>query len=258
MNEKQLFAEERQLKILSLLHIRKKITVNELCDIFSVSTTTIRTDLTRLEQNGSLKRTHGGAICTDGTSFELTFQEKEKVHLEEKIRIAELSQKLVQDGDTIAIDSGTTTRCFAEMLSGKKNLTVVTYDIKIADTLENFEGVTVILVGGYIRKGFNCCVGSFANYMLNLLNVDKTFIATNAVDANGFLSTPDIEQAEVKKSLIKNSHKTFLLCDSSKFNTTSFVNFSSIEDIHTVVTDSSIAKETIELLKNKNVRLYTV
>lgn len=253
-----IFAEERQNKILSMLKIRNKLLVNELCEEFSVSSATIRNDLNQLEKKGLLKRTHGGAISCSKASFEPTSSQKAQTNSEKKRQIAEYAVNLIENGDTLAIDTGTTTYYLAELLSLKSNITVITTDINIANLLESFPNVTVILAGGMLRRGFSCTTGSITNMILESFNVDKVFLATNAVTPSGDICTPDIEQAKVKQSLISIGKQTFLLCDSSKFGTHSFARFGSIRDIDTVITDSDL-DENIQLrIKEQGINLITV
>ena len=149
-----IFAEERQEKILSMLMISNKLLVNDLCNEFSVSPATIRNDLNLLEKKGLLKRTYGGAISCSKIGFELTSDQKEHAYSKQKHRIAEYAINLIENGDIIALDSGTTTYCLAELFTKKNNITVVTTDTRISNLLENYSGVSVILAGGLIRKGF--------------------------------------------------------------------------------------------------------
>lgn len=258
MEDKLFYTEERRAEILSDLRVTRKVSVNELSAKYSVSSATIRSDLTELEAQGLLKRTHGGAIPVSGTSLELGYGEKERIHKSEKLRIAAKAAECVSDGDTIAVDSGSTAYFFAEMLSEKKNLTVVTYDMRIAGVFDAFEGAKVILAGGVLRKGFYSCVGEFTTTTLNQLNVDKTFIATNAISKKGNLGTPDPLQAEVKKKMLEIGARKYLLADGSKFETTSLVDFASIGDFDVIITDDSAPEERVEEIKEKGIEIITV
>ena len=252
------FAEERQNKILEMLKVRDKVLVNELCEEFSVSPATIRNDLNILEKAGLLKRTHGGAMPCSKASFEPTSNEKLRTNHAQKQRIAEYAANFIENGDTIAIDTGTTTYCLAEQLSGKSDVTVVTTDIKIATLLESFEGISVILAGGMLRKGFSCTTGSITNSILSSFNVDKVFMATNAVTPKGDICTPDIAQAKVKQSLIGMGGQVFLLSDSSKFGSHSFAGFGNMADVDTVITDSELDSTVSKHLKTLGVNVITV
>lgn len=252
------FAEERQNKILSLLKVKNKLLVNDLCEEFNVSPATIRNDLNQLEKSGLLKRTHGGAMLCMKIMTEPTLSQKNNSNSEQKQRIAEYAARFVENGDTIAIDTGTTTYSFAQLLSNKHNLTVITTDIHIATLLEDFMGVSVVLAGGKLRKGFSCTTGAITNSLLASFNVDKLFLATNAVSYAGSLCTPDIEQAQVKKSLIKMGKEVFLLCDSSKFDRQSFVEFGTLDEVDNIITDSNLPPEILSRIQSKNINIATV
>lgn len=255
MAPEPIFMEERQNKILSMLQSQNKLLVNELCDYFSVSPATIRNDLNQLEQLGLLKRTHGGAIsCDVKTGFEQTSIQKSNTNADKKQRIAAYATQFIEDGDIIAIDTGTTTYCLAKMLTDKTDLTVVTNDLQIANLLENFSGITVILAGGILRKGFSCTIGTITNTILSSMNVDKVFFSTNAVDPKGNLCTPDLEQAKTKETLIAMGRKSFLLCDSSKFSSYSFARFGSLKDINTIITDEEIDEDVLCQLHSQGIQ----
>lgn len=193
-----------------------------------------------MEKAGKLKRTHGGAIPADKASFELDSARKKIVNSREKQTIAAYCSSLIEDGDTIALDCGTTILELAKCLTKKKGLTVVTNDIHIATYLEEETSCNIIVIGGILRHGFECTVGPIALSTLKGLNVDKAFLGANAFSiAKGF-TTPDLNQAEIKKAIIHSAVKRFILCDSSKFGKTSFVEFASVDDIDHLVTDQNV------------------
>lgn len=252
MKNEPVFAEERQNKIISMLKLKNKLLVNELCDIFAVSPATIRNDLNQLEKRGQLKRTHGGAISVTKAGFEQTSVQKNDVNRSQKEKVAGIAASLIENGDTIAIDTGTTALKLAEQLADKQNIKVVTTDIRIAFLLENYYGITVVLAGGTVRKGFSCTIGSATTSFLDGLSVDKAFVATNSVTPFGELCTPDLEQAAVKKKLIKMATQVVLICDSTKFGTHSFAKFGTMEDVDVIITDDGIDEGLLEKIKEFN------
>lgn len=235
-----LFAEERKNKILQLLKENDKLLVPDLCECFNVSPATIRNDLRELENAGLLKRTHGGAISNSKTGFELNSYQKEVKKHEEKKAIARFAAGLVEDGDTIAIDTGTTTLEFAKMLSDKKGITVVVNDIAIASVLEESSDANVIMIGGIIRKNYHCTIGPIAIKALSGLSVDKVFMATNGISVKKGLTTPDMNQAEVKKSMIDIASEVIVLSDSSKIGNNGFSQVAPINAVHRLITDDKI------------------
>ena len=238
--EGALFVEERKMKILEFIEEHRKATVIELCQQFKVSSATIRNDLRDLETAGLLIRTHGGAMVKTKTGLEPDMSLRKVQNLEEKRRIAEAALRLVEDGDTIILDTGTTTYELARLLGEKRDLTVVTNDLPIALLLEEFESVRVVLVGGMVRKKFHCTVASSFSGMnaLSDLTVDKAFMAANGFSLEKGASTPDINHSETKKLMISIAAQVILLFDSSKMGRNSFAIFAPLDKIDAIVTDS--------------------
>jgi DeoR family fructose operon transcriptional repressor len=198
-NSPTLFAEERHAQILLLLQEKSKIRVTELCDIFSVSPATIRNDLRDLEKSGKLKRTHGGAIPMEKAAFEPTTMVKNVENIEIKQKLAAYAANLIEEGDTIALDAGTTMMELAKCLCDRKSITVLTNDIRIAMYLEQNTKATILLIGGILRHGLDCTVGPIAISSISSLNVDKAFMGANAFSLEKGFTTPDINQAELKR-----------------------------------------------------------
>ena len=227
MPEAALFVEERKLKILEHIEEHRKATVAELCDAFHVSSATIRNDLRDLEGAGLLIRTHGGAMVKTKTGLESDMNQRKVQHLEEKRAIAEAALRLVEDGDTIILDTGTTTLELARLLGQRRDITVVTNDLAIALVLEDIETVKAVFMGGIVRRKFHCTVvgGLSGRDVFSGLTVDKAFMALNSFSIEKGASTPDITHAETKKLMMSIAAKVILLFDSSKMGRNSFALF---------------------------------
>ncbi|MFZ5829787.1 MAG: DeoR/GlpR family DNA-binding transcription regulator [Planctomycetota bacterium] len=232
-----LFSEERRTRILELIRERKKLTVNELCELLNVSPATVRGDLRDLDREGLLVRTHGGAIEKTRAGFEQISSKRSTVNLAAKQAIAAAAERFVEEGDTIVLDTGTTTMELAKRLSAISRLTVVTNDLEIARVLEDAPGADVVLLGGSLRKGYHCTVGPAGMQMTRELRVDKAFIATNSLSPEAGATTPNIQQAETKKAMIAIARKVILLCDSGKIGKESFARFADLQQIDVLVTD---------------------
>ena len=245
-----LFAEERKEKTLQLLEEKSKIYIADLCTTFGVSSVTIRNDLRELEAEGRLKRTHGGAIRINQASFEPTSPVKEIDHIEQKRQIAQHAASLIDDGDTIALDTGTTTLELAKCLINKQHIKIITNDIKIASVLETHNSShEIILTGGVLRQDFHCLVGPLTLSSLTHMNVDKAFIAANAFSIERGFSTPDLGQAQVKKALMDIAAETVMLMDSSKIGRFSFSTFARLQDVDKVIIDHSFSAKTAASLR---------
>ncbi len=246
-----MFAEERKQKIVNLVNKNIKTSVAELCDYFSVSPATIRNDLRELEFAGLLKRTHGGAIKNKKTNYEPTSVQKEVENIELKQCIAEKAIGFVQEGDTIVLDTGTTMLEFAKRLAYIKNLTIVTYDIKIAYYLEENSDANVILAGGVLRRNFHCTIGSETIGFFNNMNVDKAFLSANGVSVDKGVTTPNMEIAQIKRKIMSFANEVVLLTDSSKIGKISFVKFADLSEFDVIFSDSNIDSEYLEKIKDK-------
>jgi DeoR family transcriptional regulator, fructose operon transcriptional repressor len=257
MKKEQIFVEERKRNILEFVDLRKKVTVAELCSRFGVSSATIRSDLRDLEKVGGLVRTHGGAIVRGQARFEPDSLEKGVQRLAEKRKIASLALRTIEDGDTIVIDTGTTTLELAELLDSKSNITVLTNDLMIALRLEQHPSATVHFLGGVLRKRFHCTVGSKAEEALQSLTVDKAFMGANSFSIEKGAGTPDLQQAELKRRMMSIATKVFLMVDSSKMGKYSFACFAAPSEIDCLVIDA-IAKEDLSTLEEIGVEVLTV
>lgn len=233
-----LFAEERRMRIVDYINQRKKATVQELSSHFAVSTATIRNDLRDLERTSQLVRTHGGALIKTQAAYEEEIDARNVEKREEKRRIGRAALELIRDGDSIVLDTGTTTYELARLLVERKNITVVTNDLRIALLLEQYDSVQVLVLGGMLRKHFHCTLGDPGASLLADLRVDKAFMGANSVSPHDGASTPDLHTAEIKKGMIAIAGQVVLLADSDKLNRRSFAKFASTAEIDMLVTDS--------------------
>lgn len=249
-----MFSDERKTGIVEFIRKHKKATVAELALQFNASAGTIRNDLRELQNAGFLTRTHGGAMEKIQMGFEPNSLQKEVQNLPQKKRIAAAAMKLIQDGDKIILDTGTTTYELAKLLVEKNNLTVLTNDLKIAGLLENSDTTNIILLGGIVRKKFHCTLTIQGRDILKGLMADKAFMGVNCFSLSRGATTPDIQHAETKKNMIKTANKVILLFDSSKIGKISFAEFASLDDIDTIITDQ-INPDDKELLEENGIEV---
>ena len=241
-----MFAEERKLKILDLLNQNNKVTVSELVRLFNVSSATIRSDLRELNDRGQLIRTHGGAIIETGAGFEPDTKQKRDLNLAAKQQIARLAIDLINNGDTVIFDTGTTTLELAKLLNQRQRITAVTNDFEIARVLEEINSISVVMLGGQLRRNFHCTVGAAGIEMLAQLSVDKAFMGTNSLSISKGASTPNIEQAEIKKAMVASAQKVILLCSNRKLGKDSFAHFASLDQIDKLVIEKIDVNEKFE------------
>lgn len=249
-----MFPEERRQQILDLLGEKNKVSVDELCQLFDVSSVTIRKDLQLLDEANKLTRTHGGALPRQQASFEHTFAEKEGINTDNKAKIARVAATFIEPGDTVAIDSGSTTLEFTKAIATIEDLTVITNDIRIISYLETYSSAFVICVGGRLRRGRSCLIGSIANENLSRFTVDKCFIGAESFSIQKGFTTPNIDQADWKQHLIDVAPSHFVLLDSTKIGKQSLVNFAHLDDIRYLIVDDEIDEEDVEEIRRTSLK----
>ena len=235
-----MLTEERYQYILDQLTQRGLVKSQELIKEMNCSESTLRRDLDALEEKGMLVRVHGGAKRLYEIEREIPITEKTSKNTQEKKEIAEYTSSLVQDGDTIFLDAGTTTLYMIPFLKQKK-IRIVTNAVQHAHLLADQEN-EVVLIGGVLKNTTKAVVGAVGCAQLSQYNFNKAFLGINGVDLEYGFTTPDPEEAAIKQQAIKNSAKVFILTDNSKFNTVTFVK---VEDIDgaTILTNSLNKKE---------------
>ncbi len=252
-----MFAEERKQKILEYVREHKKATVQQLCDTYDVSSATIRNDLRELEGSGLLLRTHGGAILKSKAKFELGTNEKKVLYKAEKADVAEKALEFIEDGDTIILDTGTTTLELARKLGRRKNLTVVTNDLDTALILDEIGIERIVVLGGILRTGFHCTIGGPGREFLDELQADKAFMGVNGFTFEKGASTPDMQHAEIKEAMVASAEKVFLMFDRSKLGRKAFARFAKPEEIDGVIIDE-LTKEELSLFDAAGIDVFPV
>ncbi len=256
-NGNVVFQEERREEILHILENENRVMIVDLCNKFNTSSVTIRKDLALLEQEGLLKRTHGGAIKNKSLFPGLALNEKEKLHLDEKMRIAKEAAKLISEGDTIIIDSGSTTTLLAKEIKNIKGITVITNAINIASDLFQSD-IEVILTGGVLQKETSTLIGPLADEVLQKISAGKLFHGVDGIDFEVGLTTPNIVEAKTSRTMMDVAGEKILLVDSSKFGRRSLGVISKIKDIDKIITTKKLSKKEIMKFAEWNVEVKVV
>jgi DeoR family transcriptional regulator of aga operon len=245
---------ERRKGILHQINEAGQVLVHELSKEFDVSEVTIRNDLEQLEKKNLLIRARGGAIKPEGgVGMDHRLSEKDKLHAEEKARIGKKAAQLINEHDTIIIDSGTTTMEVAKNLDQHTDITVICNALNIISQLIQLNTVNLIIPGGYLRKNSLSLVGPLAEKNMQNLYVDKVFIGVDGFDTKHGIYTPNIEEAYFNEIMIKISKEVIVVCDSSKFSRKSLAFICGIVKIHKVVTDSGIPDEDKKRLEDSGI-----
>lgn len=239
---------QRRTKILNLIREDGHAKVQDLSVIFNVTDVTIRQDLDTLEKLGYIQREHGGAFLKDIGSFAKTQQLFNQTHMEEKKEIAHKALQLINEGDSIILDSGSTTTEIAKLLVNFKELTVITNALNIALLLGENHGINLIVTGGEFKAPTLSLTGKMAADSFKNIRVNKLFLATAGISSDMRLTYPSINDLVVKSAMIEVSDKIYLVADSSKLGVSSFASLSSISLFHTLITDSKISEEEFNKL----------
>ena len=250
--------EERRRAILDLLGHQGRVLVTELSRQFETSQVTIRKDLEILHAHGLVHRTHGGALPSrEGALEDPTLREKEKLHHQEKLRIAENAAERVKEGQVLILDSGTTTTAIARALRTFTNLTIITNAVNIAAELAGTQ-VEVILTGGTLRTNSFSLVGPIAEETLRRLSADILFLGVDGFDVHFGLSTPNLLEAKVNRVMVEVAKKTVAVCDSSKFGRRSLSLIVPPSALHEVITDRGTPKSDLRVLKQAGIEVTLV
>lgn len=247
---------ERQRKILQFVKQHDVATVSELAKHFHVHEATIRRDLSTLEKEGRLKRTHGGVMIEEEVHSEPPFQERESVQFEEKKRIGKRAAELVEDGDNIILDSGTTTLRVAESIAHKKNLTVITNDINIAANLRFAKSIKVIVTGGILFPESYMLNGMITDEVLESLHVHKAFIGTPALHYQHGLTHFDEYLVPAKRGMIRAAKQVIVVADHTKIGRVSLHTVVNTKHVHDLVTGEEVDEHDIQKWRDEGVRVH--
>ncbi len=253
-----MLSEERRRTILQLVNQDGRVLVKELASHFGTSQITIRKDLEILDSQGRLHRTHGGALTVQaGALLDPSLREKEKLHRKEKMRIAEAAAAMVEEGQVVLLDSGTTTTAIARALRDFRHLTVITNAVNIAAELAGTQ-IEVILTGGAVRKNSFSLVGPLAEEALRQLNADVLFLGVDGFDSQSGLSTPNLLEAKVNKVMVEIARVTVAVCDASKFERRAMSTIVPLSAIQRVITDKTLGKPDLRNLKEAGIKVTLV
>jgi DeoR/GlpR family transcriptional regulator of sugar metabolism len=254
-------AIERRAVIVNMTMEKGVVSISEITQLFGVSEVTARHDLDVLAQQGIVIRQRGGAIAQVHTSLARAIDQQSRVNLEAKGRIGAYAARLVQPGDTIMMDAGTTVMEMAKRLHSVAPVTVVTNAMNVASQIVDREGSHVILLGGSLSPETVSTVGPLAERALSDLLVTKLFLGAHTVDAQAGIVDTSMEIARVKRAMIQTANKVILLADSSKWTTRSreaFARVAPLTAVHMVITDGGLPADIRSVIERLGVELCLV
>ena len=250
------FTVSRRKKILEDIYEAGEVLISNLSKEFKVTEVTIRNDLEYLERKHQLIRIRGGAVHSDSfVGIDQRLAEKNRLHKDEKAAIGRKAASLIREGETIIVDSGSTTVEIVKHLGGLRQLNVITNALNIANMLTGYANINVIIPGGYLRQNSISLVGPLAEKNLRALYVDKLFLSTDGFDTMQGIFTPNIDEAHLNAIMIDISKEVILVTDSSKFKRRSLAFICTTDKIKTVVTDKNIPDDDRKRLERAGVEI---
>lgn len=254
-----MFALERQQRILELLNENGAVWVSKLSEDMGVTEETVRRDLEKLEKQEALRRTHGGALPMDGSSYELSLQKRKTTNVEVKQRLAKEAVNHIATGDTVFLDASTTTFYMAKELKRMKQITVITNSIRVVNELADHDAVKVIAAGGIVSPN-QSFVGSLAessiqhNYFAN-----KLFFSSKGVTEDAGILESNEQECAIKQRMMENSKVRYYMCDQSKIGRVGFVKLAPFDAINYFITEAELEESwktrfselTVDIIKIK-------
>lgn len=248
-------AEDRQIKIIELLRLENFVALRMVAEQFDVSLATIRRDLDELEAAGLLRRTHGGAVGINQVALDISHDTRAVSYPAEKQAIAKVAAEMIEDGDTVLLDAGTTSFKVAQQLSPRQNLTLISNGLDIVGELTRSEIKNLYTIGGEYTATNRSFRGPLAEEFIRQFTVDKLILNVSSIELDrGVLCTSSPANASIQRSMIAISRRVIVVADHSKFTKSSLSVIADIEDVGAIITDSAarpIIAETPENLRRK-------
>ena len=232
----------RQSEILEIARAEGRVMVDDLAQRFDVTLQTIRRDLSELADLGHLDRVHGGAMPRTGVT-NLGYEQRRRMNEEAKAAIARACAAAIPENSSIILNLGTTTEAVAQELLGHSNITVVTNNMNVANTLAANPGCEIMVAGGALRRSDGGLVGELTTQFFEQFKVDVAVIGASALDRDGDILDFDLAEVRVSKAIIRQARKVFLVCDASKLDRSAPARLASLAEIHTLFTDRPLPSD---------------
>ena len=233
--------DERRSRLLEMVRVRGFASLPDLAEELQVSESTVRRDLDYLEESGAAKRTHGGVFYTGASPKLPHFDERQPGQWDKKQAIARRAAELVQDGDTLVLDGGTTTYEVARLLVGRP-LQIVTNSLPVANLFASHANTDLVLVGGYVYPRTGVSLGPYANQVLEHLHVRRTVLSVAGINDRGFYNS-NVLLVETERAMMRAAEEVIVVADSTKFGHQSLAHLASLDAVQRLVVDNDITDE---------------
>lgn len=232
-----MLAPERRARILDLIKDNGSLTTVRISEMMNVSEMTIRRDMIKLEENGLLIRSHGGAMLKENSlRAHLSFLEKRDINIQEKETIARKAASFIKPGDAIAISPGTTTALVAQYIKDIQPLTVVTNAANLVMDIGNYPGIEFILTGGILKQGSFALIGDIAEEKIKSLNINKYFLAVSGIHSERGITTHDTLEAKISRLFIEHAEEVFIVAENHKFGRIALSTLCKVEEVKSIIT----------------------
>jgi DeoR family transcriptional regulator, fructose operon transcriptional repressor len=247
-------AAERQLRIRQMFESRDFVDLETLCRDLETSESSIRRDLDLLEQEGMLRRVYGGAVSVQSPPHRAFDYAAESVRLSgEKDRIAKLTASLIEDGQTVILDGGSTVAAVARELASK-SLHIITNSLPIAESLESLRNIELTLTGGYFDPRLRVMLGPFCEQMLGAIRADTLIMGVGSITEAGFSNNNTLVVGSEQR-MLEVASKVIIVADHTKFGRGGMIPMASLKAAHVVVSDSDLSPEYVTLLREHGVEV---
>ena len=250
-----MLAMDRRSIILERIQQTSSVRVTELAEEFEVTEETIRRDLEKLESEGFVTRTYGGAVLVQNNTSDLSIHVRETQNQEGKRRIARNVVEMIEDGDTLMVDSSTTAMYVAKNLKGRSNITMITNSVRIPQEVAAQDSMKIIVTGGVLRPGIMSMVGAITEETLDRYYVNKAIIGCKALDPELGTFEPHEQESVIKRKMRKNAKTVILVADHTKFGKKSFIRTLRTEEIDILITDEPLENEVERSMKARGIRV---
>jgi DeoR/GlpR family transcriptional regulator of sugar metabolism len=248
-------ASARHQRLVAALHGRAEVSVGVLAATLRVSTMTVRRDLQQLARAGRIIRTHGGALAAPRVSFEFRFLERTQLRHQAKQAIGRAAARLVRDGQSVILDSGSTTLAVTEQLQARQGLTVITTSLPIAAALFGSGNAEVLLLGGFLRRDTPDLAGPVTEGNLETLRADIAFIGADGIDARGRVYNASVQVARMLGKMAAAAAQVYVVADACKIGRTALMRFADLTKLTGLITDAAIPATQLRKLRRAGIRV---
>ena len=248
--------EQRLQKIESYIYQHGSVSLEELCDIFDVSKNTIRRDIKKLVEHGTIKKVYGGVVATENSL--LSFENRKFYNQDKKIQIGSKAAGLINENDIVFIDSGTTTCQMLPYVDNELSFTLLTNSLDVINAASTMPNVRLIIIGNTFKRKTRSFIGIDNETLIQHYNINKAFMAATGISLTNGLTNSDIMEYRIKKLISDKSKELILLVDDSKFDHSTLLTYSSLKDVNTLITNKNVPQDYIDFFRENNIALvYT-